>query len=285
MYTLAAAYYGLKDALAPLYDERESSAIAHDVLETVTGLSKTDRLILKNNLLSPKQQSEYDKVVTQLVTGVPMQYALGHAWFMGNNYEVNNAVLIPRPETEELVQWIADDCIVNNKSISVLDVGTGSGCIAISLSIFIRDMQVIACDISKEALQVANSNAVNIGANVVFKQVDFLKWQEIEWESGYDIIVSNPPYIPLSIKNKLHENVINHEPHLALFVPDSDPLIFYRAIAAFGNSHLSEGGSIYCELDADNAMATKVMFEAAGYTKVVIKQDMHGNLRMLKAMK
>ena len=109
MYTLAAAYYGLKDALAPLYDERESSAIAHDVLETVTGLSKTDRMILKNNLLSPKQQSEYDKVVTQLVTGVPMQYALGHAWFMGNKYEVNNAVLIPRPETEELVQWIADD--------------------------------------------------------------------------------------------------------------------------------------------------------------------------------
>lgn len=285
MYTLAAAYYGLKDALVHLYDERESIAIAHDVLETLTGLSKTDRLILKDDLLSPRQQSEYDKVVTQLVKGVPMQYALGHAWFMGNSYEVNNAVLIPRPETEELVQWIVDDYKVNHKSMSVLEVGTGSGCIAISLSVLIRDMQVTACDISKEALLVANRNTVNIGAKVAFKLADFLKWQEVEWESGYDIIVSNPPYIPLSVKSKLHENVINHEPHLALFVPDNDPLIFYSAIAAFGNSHLSDGGSIYCELDADNALATKVMFEVAGYTKVEIKQDMHGNLRMLKAMK
>lgn len=285
MYTLAAAYYGLKDALVHLYDERECSAIAHDVLQTLTGLSKTDRLIQKDNLLSHNQQSEYDKIVTQLVKGVPMQYALGHAWFMGNKYEVNNTVLIPRPETEELVQWIVDDHIINNKSVSVLEVGTGSGCIAISLSILNREMHVTACDISKEALLVANSNAANIGANVVFKQVDFLKWQEVEWESGYDIIVSNPPYIPLSIKSKLHENVVNHEPHLALFVPDNDPLIFYRAIAAFGYIHLYDGGSIYCELDADNAVATKVMFEAAGYTKVVIKQDIHGNQRMLKAMK
>ena len=285
MYTLAAAYYGLKDALAHLYDERESSAIAHDVLGTLTGLSKTDRLIQKDNLLSPKQQLEYDKISKQLVTGVPMQYALGHAWFMGKKYEVNNAVLIPRPETEELVQWIVDDYKDINRSMSVLEVGTGSGCIAVSLSILLQDLQIVACDISKEALLIAKNNAVNIGAKVMFKYANFLKWKEIEWESGFDIIVSNPPYIPLSIKSKLHENVINHEPHLALFVPDNDPLVFYRALAAFGNSHLSDGGSIYCELDADNALDAKIMFEAAGYTKVVIKQDMHGNLRMLKAMK
>ncbi len=285
MYTLAAAYYGLKDALLHLYDARESSAIAHDVLETLTGLSKTDRLIYKDNTLSIDQRIEYDRIVAQLVVGVPMQYALGHAWFMGRRYEVNNAVLIPRPETEELVQWIVDDNKVNDHSVSVLEVGTGSGCIAVSLSILISDMQVTACDISKEALLLANNNAVNIGAKVVFKQADFLKWQDFDWGGGYNIIVSNPPYIPLSVMGKLHENVINHEPHIALFVPDNDPLVFYRAIAAFGNSHLSDGGRIYCELDADNAVATKVMFEQQGYRKVEIKQDMHGNLRMLKAKK
>ena len=285
MYTLAAAYYGLKDALLHLYDARESSAIAHDVLETMTGLSKTDRLIHKDNTLSLDQQIEYDRIVALLVVGVPMQYALGHAWFMGNKYEVNNTVLIPRPETEELVQWIVDEHKDINRSMSVLEVGTGSGCIAVSLSILIRDMQVTACDISKEALLLANNNAVNIGAKVVFKQGDFLKWQDFDWGGGYDIIVSNPPYIPLSVMGKLHQNVINHEPHIALFVPDNDPLIFYRAIAAFGSVYLSEGGGIYCELDADNAMDTKVMFEQQGYSKVEIKPDMHGNLRMLKAMK
>jgi release factor glutamine methyltransferase len=285
MYTLYSAYYSLKDALMHLYDERESAAIAHEVLEFLTGFTKTERLMYKDDILTTQQLDDYNKIFKQLSDGVPLQYSIGQCWFMNHVFMVNSAVLIPRPETEELLQWIVNDYKSIQQTLSIFEIGTGSGCIAVSLAHLLSIASVTACDISSDALMVANYNAKNIGVDVKFECIDFLKWQEYEWNVEYNIIVSNPPYIPMSVKEKLHSNVIDHEPHLALFVPDNDPLVFYRTIATFALKHLVPDGTIYCELDTDNAIATQYLFKQHGYKSVTLKEDIHGNKRMLKAIK
>ncbi len=285
MHTLATAYYSMRDALLNLYDDRESTAIAHEVLEYLTGMTKTERLINKERYLSKEQQNKYEDILITLTNSVPLQYALGEAWFMGERYVVNNSVLIPRPETEELVAWIGEECSAAKETLSVMEVGTGSGCISISIYKMLGNVIIESCDVSSDALDVAATNADNLGAVIEFKKVNFLNWDEYNWKEKYDVIVSNPPYIPLSVKDKLHSNVVNNEPHVALFVPNDDPLVFYKAIAAFGKQHLGENGRIYCELDTDNAMRTKFMFEKEGYKNVEIKHDMNGNMRMIRAMK
>lgn len=285
MHTLSTAYFSMRNALLQIYDDREAGAIAHQVLEYLTGFTKTERLIKKDDVLSVDQQNRYEYIYDKLVSTVPLQYAIGEAWFMGNKYTVNKSVLIPRPETEELVGWIVEDYRKAKETLSVLEVGTGSGCISVSLYKILRNVVIESCDVSSEALDVAAINANKLGAAIELRNIDFLKWCECTWKEKYDIIVSNPPYIPVSVEEKLHSNVVNNEPHIALFVPDSDPLLFYRAIASFGRTHLAESGHIYCELDADNAMETKLMFEQAGYRSVEIRYDIHGNRRMIRAMK
>ncbi len=286
------AFYQLKEKLQPVYDANESAAIAHIFLEHLTGLNKSDRLLKKDTLFTERQQLQYDEKSKELVKGKPVQYIINSAWFMGREFLVNEGVLIPRPETEELVQWIVNDHKESEKS-RVLDIGAGSGCIGLSLARLLQGAIVTCADISKEAIEVLKTNIEWVltpdekkkGAdNITVKTLDFLNEEKRNKQLGrYDIIVSNPPYIPKKDKPQMHRNVKDYEPEIALFVPDNDPLVFYKAIAQFGKQHMRSNGYIYCELDANHAEECKMLFEKAGYENVEIRKDMHDNWRMLKA--
>lgn len=285
MLSYSTAFYSLLDILKPLYDEGEANAIAHEIMEHITGFSRLQRLDKKDELLTTAQQAQLDTAIAELKAARPLQYITGTAWFMGMPFKVNEHVLIPRPETEELVQWIVNDYKTSVKKVSLLDIGTGSGCIPISLKRLLPGATITSCDVSSDAIAVAKENARNLDADITIIKADFL--DESQWThfAQYDVIVSNPPYIPFSEKETLHANVLEHEPHLALFVPYNDALLFYRKIAGFGKTHLTGGGAIYCELHRDHAVATAVLFEQAGYSQVQMIKDMHGNNRMLKAIK
>ncbi len=284
MVNFGRAFYDLKGKLQNLYDERESAAIAHEVLNHITGQNKTQRLINKEELLTEGQNKEYELAKSNLLKGAPLQYVLGKAWFMYWEFTVNNHVLIPRPETEELVQWVINDH-QNTLGLNILDIGTGSGCIPISLKLKLPYANVISCDISTDALEVAISNAAQLGAEVEFMELDFLNEADRNNLPVYDVIVSNPPYIPMSEAEQMHTNVKDHEPNIALFVPDEDALVFYRTIAQFGLEHLNDKGYIYCELALSKALESKQLFEETGYRDVEIRKDMQGNWRMLRARK
>ncbi len=284
MVNFGRAFYDLKGKLQNLYDERESAAIAHEVLNHITGQNKTQRLINKDIIFTEVQNSEYELATSNLSKGVPLQYVLGKAWFMDWEFIVNKSVLIPRPETEELVQWVINDH-QNTAGLNILDIGTGSGCIPISLKLKLPQTNVNSCDISKEALVVAKTNANKLGAVVEFIELDFLNEVGRNILGVYDVIVSNPPYIPKSEAEQMHTNVKDHEPNIALFVPDEDALVFYRAIAWFGLEHLNDKGYIYCELALSKALECKQLFMDSGYKDVEIRKDMHGNWRMLRAGK
>lgn len=274
------AFYQLRNALHHLYDGQEAAAIAHEVLQHITGMDKLKRLVDKDKALTAEQENNYHQMQAKLLSGKPLQYVTGHAWFMNRAFMVNENVLIPRPETEELVGWILQNQQGNK---TILDIGTGSGCIPVSLKLAMPQVIVTACDISEGALSVAQYNAKTLHADIQFVQLDFLQSQQRDILPSYDVIVSNPPYIPVTEKETLHTNVRDHEPGTALFVPGDDPLLFYREIALFGKTHLNSNGAIYCELHAEYALATKKLFEEMNYSHVTIKKDMHGNLRMLKA--
>jgi release factor glutamine methyltransferase len=278
MLRVGTAFYELRDVLRSLYDEGEANAIAHIAMEEVTGLDKTERLFRKEQVLTTAQLERFETLKEILMTGAPLQYAIGEAHFMRRTYIVSPAVLIPRPETEELVQWIVHD----TKPRRALDIGTGSGCIAISLKLALEDCDVTAIDVSQEALDIAKQNADNLDAIVHFLRCDFLNEKARGELSVFDLIVSNPPYIPVTEKETLHTNVRDHEPGAALFVPSDDALLFYRAIAEFGLRHLSPVGSIFCELHRDYAQDTADMFRAKGYRRVQLRQDMQGAPRMLR---
>jgi len=277
------AFYTLKNDLQAIYDQQEAAAIAHELMLHLTGKDKSQRLLEKDVTLSHGEQHAYDIMKADLLKGKPLQYVTGIAWFLGQPYTVNENVLIPRPETEELVQWITEDH--KDKKVSILDIGTGSGCIPVALSRSLPQAEISACDISNAALKVASKNAHALGAKVSFYELDILDRQNWVGLPRFDIIVSNPPYIPLSEKEQLAPNVRDYEPATALFVPNDDVLIFYKAIAEFGKAHLTEGGSIYCELHRDLFLRTESVFNEAGYRNVLLKKDMHGNWRMLKAQK
>jgi len=322
MLTYSEAFYRLKDKLQPLYDADESVAIAHVFLEFITGFGKMDRLSKKDTLFTERQQGLFDGKSKELIKGKPVQYVTNSAWFMDREFLVNEGVLIPRPETEELVQWVVEDSrksiVVSRKSqveslgskaaphslamasagtqkpkSKILDIGSGSGCIGISLARLLPDAFITCVDISQEALDVLQTNVdwaltaeekSKLAAHIRPVRLDFLNAAIRNKDLGrYDVIVSNPPYIARGEQKKMHPNVKHFEPDIALFVPDNDPLVFYRAIALFGKEHLRQDGYIYCELDAGRAEACKLLFEGAGYKNVELRRDMHGNWRMLRA--
>lgn len=283
MLTYSTAYRTLSAALENIYDAREAIAIAHEVLEHITGATKLQRITDKDKLLTVEEATAFERMKPLLLAGTPMQYALGKAWFIGREFMVNEHVLIPRPETEELVKWIVDD--YKNTAPKVLDIGTGSGCIPISLKLDMQDAGVAAIDISIGALGVARENAKQLQVDVDFFLFDFLdktKWADLP---QYDVVVSNPPYIPETEADSMHANVKDFEPGEALFVPGDDAQLFYRHIAAFGLTHLKQGGAVYCELHVDYAEQTQQLFKEAGYTFTELRKDIHGNNRMLKAQK
>lgn len=279
MHTIGSSFQDLRDALRLHYSAGEALSIAQASLEHVTGLTRLQRMNERDTLLSEDQFHRFLKMKKLLSIGMPLQYVTGEAFFLGRTFKVSSAVLIPRPETEELVQRILE----REQPATILDIGTGSGCMAISLNLAWPECEVTAIDVSEDALAIAIENAQKLGATVNFQIADFLNEKGWEAFGQYDVIVSNPPYIPISEKEQLDANVREHEPETALFVPDNDALLFYRKIAHFGKKHLADQGSIYCELHQDYAMATEALFLSEGYSSVTLRSDINGNQRMLHA--
>ena len=280
--TIREANRHIFNQLKTIYDEPEAENISDWVLEHLTGAKKTDRVIHKEKLISAEQALQLNHYLSRLLQHEPVQYVLNEAWFCGLKFYVDKNVLIPRPETEELVEWIISDCKFPIDTLSILDIGTGSGCIPIALKKRLGKADVWSCDISPEALKVANRNAMTLGIQVKFIELNFLDKKQRDKLSSFDIVVSNPPYIPVKDKETMRQNVLAHEPASALFVPDNDALIFYKAIAEFGKDHLAKNGIIYTEINESLGEATATMFESNGY-KTVIKKDMQGKDRMIKA--
>lgn len=275
MPTLADMQARYQQALEPLYGQREARNITQWILEEVLHLQGVRLVMDRFLILTSHQQEVLEEYLKRLLTHEPVQYVLGYAEFHGLKFKVNKDVLIPRPETEELVDWILAD--MQQSQASILDVGTGSGCIPISLKNARPEWQISAVDISTDALAVAKENATLNQAEVNFTQLDILS----QLPSGkYDVIVSNPPYISEEEKNVMSGNVLNYEPHIALFA--DDPLIFYRRIAAIAPQLLNDSGSIYLEISEYRAAETVAIFEQAGY-HAKIKKDLSGRERMVKA--
>lgn len=282
--TTSHPYNDFRQALKTIYSKSESENITDWVFEQVTGKKKLERRDLKEEDLSPDQLLLLKNYLNQLENHTPVQYVLGESWFYKRKFFVNNNVLIPRPETEELVEWIIQEIKQreNLTSCSILDIGTGSGCIPISLKKEMPGCTVSALDVSAGALEVAKRNAVNNQADVIFFEINFLDEQEWQTLSHFDIIVSNPPYIPLTEKGMLDKNVTDFEPSIALFVEDGDPFIFYIEIARFALKHLSPGGKVFVEVHEDFAGDVKTVFENNGFV-ATIKKDIYGKERMVSA--
>ena len=277
-------YRELIAALTPLHGSGEARAIVRMVMEERFHLSQTDLLLGKDTQLSATDRTEFEKIASRLIQGEPVQYVLGFADFCGHRFRVTPDVLIPRPETEELTRWAMDECLASNSPSSpchILDLCTGSGCIAISLALALPAARVTAVDISAAALDVARHNAAALGAaNVTFVQNDVLI---SHLSSLISCLVSNPPYVCQSEAVDMSATVTDHEPSLALFVPDEDPLLFYRAIARIGREVLVPGGRIMVELNAALAASTRQLFVDAGYNDVQLRNDQFGKPRMLSA--
>lgn len=274
-------YRELWRTLEPLYGNGEARAVTDYVLDVCFGLSKADIMCGAVEEMTAEKAAELNKIFGRLMEGEPVQYVLGRAEFCGRWFSVRPGVLIPRPETEELCAWITSDSKASG-SPKVLDIGTGSGCIAITLQLDMPESKVTAWDISADALDVARENAQQLGANVNFVKQDALNAKP---EGEWDVIVSNPPYICEKEKKDMAVNVLEHEPHTALFVPDADPLLFYRAITRLAVQTLSKGGRLYFEINPIYADDTCRMMQAEGMTAVELRSDMYGKQRMAKGVK
>lgn len=274
-------YRELWRTLEPLYGNGEARAITDYVLDVCFGLSKADIMCGAVEEMTAEKTAELNKIFGRLTEGEPVQYVLGRAEFCGRWFSVRPGVLIPRPETEELCAWITADSKAS-ASPKVLDIGTGSGCIAITLQLDMPESKVTAWDISADALDVARENAQQLGANVNFVKLDALNAKP---EGEWDVIVSNPPYICEKEKKDMAVNVLEHEPHTALFVPDADPLLFYRTITRLAVQTLNKGGRLYFEINPIYADDTCHMMRAEGMTAVELRSDMYGKQRMAKGVK
>ena len=281
--TIHEARLSMSNGLKAIYPEGEAGSIADWVVEYITGAKKTDRITYKDQKLDPKQEQQFAQSLQRLLSNEPVQYILNEAWFCGLKFYVDKNVLVPRPETEELVEWIITHCKFPVDELRILDIGTGSGCIPVTLKRRIRKAEVWSCDASGAALGVARRNAESLGAELRLIELDFLNKQARDNLPAFDIIVSNPPYIPVNEKETMRENVVKYEPGEALFVPDNDPLVFYKAIAEFGSTHLTPKGSIYTEIHESLGGKTIAIFEAAGYIPE-LKKDMQGKDRMIRSV-
>lgn len=274
-------YETLRHLLTPLYGEGEAKAIARMVYEVRFGLAFTDLCIGKDTQLSADDQAELEEIALRLERHEPVQYVLGKAEFMGNWYDVEPGVLVPRPETQELVRWI----VLKDTTANILDIGTGSGCIAITLAGMYPEAEVTAWDISEKALKVAQGNAKRFGVNVNFEQVDILANSQQLMVNSFDVIVSNPPYICHKERETMNQNVLDYEPHEALFVPDDDPLLFYRAIAEYGTKALKPEGWLYFEINPLYAEPLCELLSTMSYHDIECKDDQYGKQRMIRAQK
>lgn len=269
--------------LSHLYDSQEIKEIFLLCAEEILTLSRTKIILQKAMQLMEEDSSKFENLLSSLEKGIPIQYTLGYAWFYGMKLKVNETVLIPRPETEELVALILKEN--RNKSPKIIDIGTGSGCIPIAIKKHLREAEVWAVDISHEALEVASINAENENCAINFVEADILHADNLFPQQDFDIIVSNPPYITPSEMSAMDVNVLNHEPHLALFIPEEEPLLFYEAIAGFAKEHLCEEGKLYFEINRQFGKELQLSLKKDGLRDVKIYQDMHGADRMISCMK
>lgn len=278
-----ALYHDIIHRLSKVYPQGEATALARMLFEVRFNLSLTDVLLGKDNELSSNERDELENIVVRMLKNEPIQYILGETEFCGMTLKVARGVLIPRPETAELVNWIVGDAC--SHPFRALDVGTGSGCIALALAQSGFDVE--AWDVSDEALAIARQNANSLGLNVDFVYEDVLQCDGLSSPSHllFDVIVSNPPYICQKEACEMERNVLEYEPHLALFVPDEDPLLFYRAIADVASQRLVSGGKLYFELNRAYANETLYMLESKGFVELETRKDQFGNDRMLKAVK
>jgi len=294
--------------LGKIYPKEEIDSFFYSCIEHYLKLERFILAIQPGLTLNKEEEQPLFEAMSQLKLEKPLQYILGAAHFMDLELQVNENVLIPRPETEELVQWILEDVksrkpeVGSQKSdiggrisdknrkdfnpspITILDIGTGSGCIAIALAKNLPDAKVYALDVSEEALEVAQKNAESNGVDIGFMHQDILK-PKIDSKLTFDIIVSNPPYVRELEKNKIQKNVKDFEPDTALFVSDEDPLLFYKAIIDFSENNLKENGSLYFEINQYLGEETKALFNARNFSEIELRKDIFGNDRMLKAIK
>ena len=304
-------YQQFWQSLTPLYDAGEAQAIVRTVLDVEYGMTLTDIICGKVNELSSDEERNLEEIIARLQNGEPVQYVLGEADFAGRTFHVEPGVLIPRPETAELCQWIEEDVssLEADERKQILDICTGSGCIAITLGLTIPNSEVTGWDISEDALRIAQGNVEMLKAgNVRIEYQDALmlpKAAEAEEISeiseaakmseaaetdsalakNWDIIVSNPPYICEKEKADMEKNVLEHEPSIALFVPDEDPLKFYRAIAEYASSALKSEGALYFEINPIYEKETREMLQNLGFKDIETKDDAFGKKRMMRAMK
>lgn len=289
-------YQQFWQSLTPLYDAGEAQAIVRTVLDVEYGMTLTDIICGKVNELSSDEERNLEEIIARLQNGEPVQYVLGEADFAGRTFHVEPGVLIPRPETAELCQWIEEDFagkstdspedspLATDDAKQILDICTGSGCIAITLGLNIPNSEVTGWDISEDALRIAQGNVEMLKArNVRIEYQDALMLPKAA--EAADIIVSNPPYICEKEKADMEKNVLEHEPSIALFVPDEDPLKFYRAIAEYASSALKSEGTLYFEINPIYEKETREMLEELSFKDIETKEDAFGKKRMMKAKK
>ena len=277
-------YETLCRRLMTLYESGEAKAIARWVFDARFGLSLADILCGKDTQLSANDQEDVEKIACRLEKGEPIQYIIGMTDFCGRTFHVEPGVLIPRPETEELCYWILEEDIPKRNIHSVLDIGTGSGCIAITLALGIPQAKVSAWDISEEALHIAQENANTLNAEVTFEKYDILQPSHLS-APLWDMIVSNPPYIKPLERHEMAKNVLDYEPEIALFAPEENPIIFYQRIGDYAIQHLTSGGQLFFELNPMTSTDVCIYLEALGFTNIEIRQDQFGKQRFLKAIK
>ncbi len=271
----------ISDQLSPLYSKEEIEGISRLIFEKVTGLSRLQVHLNQKEPISAANLAQIGEILNRLIQFEPIQYILGESEFYGLVMKVTPAVLIPRPETEELADWIIRD--FQKQSPYILDIGTGSGCIPIALVKNLPGASAEAWDISDEALQIAKQNAILNQVKIEFHQVDILNGPFPPSDRRYDLIVSNPPYVTASEKILMSSNVTDYEPAIALFVPDSDALVFYRRISELATNLLKPGGMLYFEINEKYGSQTAELLIAKGFCNVILKKDIHGRERMIRA--
>lgn len=272
-----------RNELALKYEAEEIEILAQYCFEDFSGISKADIVLHPEKTVSESELLKYSFAVKDLKRGRPIQYILGKAWFMGETFDVNESVLIPRPETEELTQKVIDEILMHPETISVIDIGTGSGCIPIMIKKKRPRAHVYAVDVSADALQTAKQNAEQHNVNVNFIHADFLNRETWKQMPSVSIIVSNPPYVKQSESSTMLDRVLDHEPHTALFVPDDDALIFFKAIAEFAKEKLKPGGKVFVEINEALGLETCIVFQKAGFKDVVLENDLSGRARLVRA--
>jgi release factor glutamine methyltransferase len=269
--------------LTSLYGEDEAESFFYLILEEKQQLKRVDLALKPDMIFSEEEIVVWNSILEQLKLEIPIQYLLGKTSFYGLDFEVNENVLIPRPETEELVDWIVSNVLKNvrSKSIKILDIGTGSGCIAVSLAKNLPNAEVFAIDVSEKALATAKKNAEHNEVEVIFIEQNILETLDLGQE--FDIIVSNPPYVRNLEKQEIKKNVLENEPHLALFVEDNDALIFYRKIAELAKKNLSTSGQLYFEINQYLGKEMIGLLKEMNFTAIELRKDIYGNERMMRA--